>query len=169
MLVFPGGFAMLPLHTLLHPTDFSDRSEFGFGLACSLARDYGARLVVLHVASAPTVVYGEGIVPPDPEDFLAEAKESLDQIEAPAEGVQLERRLEEGDPAAEIVRVAKEIGADLIVMGTHGRTGLGRLLMGSVAERVLRQAPCPVLTVRTPFVETAPVQAEEPVAATTAS
>src|SRR4029077_7817095 len=107
---------------------FSDRSEFGFRLACSLARDYSARLVVLHVASAPTVVYGEGIVPPEPEDFLAEAKERLDQIEAPSEGVQLDRRLGAGDQAAEILRVAKEIGAGLTVMGTPGRTGLGRLL-----------------------------------------
>ena len=62
----------------------------------------------------------------------------------------LDRRMEEGDPASMIVRVATETGADLIVMGTHGRTGLRHLLMGSVAEYVVRKATCPVLTLRTP-------------------
>jgi len=57
----------------------------------------------------------------------------------------------EGDVATEILRLAQETGSDLIVMGTHGRTGLARLLMGSVAEQVVRKAPCPVLTVKTPF------------------
>jgi nucleotide-binding universal stress UspA family protein len=64
-----------------------------------------------------------------------------------------ERRLEEGDPATEICRVANEAGCELIAIGTHGRTGLGRLLMGSVAEQVVRRAPCPVLTVKAPFAE----------------
>jgi nucleotide-binding universal stress UspA family protein len=62
----------------------------------------------------------------------------------------VEHHLKEGDPAAEILRLAQEARVDLIVMGMHGRTGLGRLLMGSVAERVVRQAPCPVLTVKVP-------------------
>jgi nucleotide-binding universal stress UspA family protein len=63
----------------------------------------------------------------------------------------VERRLEEGLAVTEVLRVAQEVNADLIVMGTHGRTGLARLLMGSVAEQVLRKALCPVLTVKTPF------------------
>jgi len=96
--------ALLAIRTVLHPTDFSERSEFAFRLACSLARGYGARLVVLHVA----------------------------------------------EPPMEILGVAEETKCDLIVMGTHGRTGLGRLLMGSVAEQVVRKATCPVLTVKTP-------------------
>ena len=80
----------------------------------------------------------------------------------------MDTRVHEGDPATQIVRVAQETRCDLIVLGTHGRTGLGRLLMGSVAEQVLRKAPCPVLTVKTPFPETssAPgVPAREPVKA----
>jgi nucleotide-binding universal stress UspA family protein len=71
--------------------------------------------------------------------------------------VQVERRLEQGDAATEIVRVAQETHCDLIVIGTHGRTGLSRVLMGSVAEKVLRQAPCPVLAVKTPFENEAPI------------
>jgi nucleotide-binding universal stress UspA family protein len=147
---------MLPLHTVLHPTDFSERSEYAFRLACSLARDYGARLVVLHVATPPLALYGEGVILPEPEAHLAEARKRLDQLEAPGPGVRLERRLAEGDPAAEVLRLAREVGADLIVMGTHGRTGLSRLLAGSVAEQVMRRAACPVLTVRAPFPEAVP-------------
>ena len=65
----------------------------------------------------------------------------------------MEYRVQDGDPVVEILEVTREAPCDLIVMGTHGRTGLGRLLMGSVAEQVLRRASCPVLTVRTPFPE----------------
>jgi nucleotide-binding universal stress UspA family protein len=142
---------MLPIHTILHPTDFSERSQSALLLACALGRDYGARLVVLHVAVQPTIVYGEGVVPPDPELLLQEDREQLDRLPVPDANVRALRRLEEGDPATEILRVAGEINASLIVMATHGRTGLERLLMGSVAEQVMRKAPCPVLTVRTPF------------------
>jgi nucleotide-binding universal stress UspA family protein len=156
---------VLPVHTILHPTDFSDRSGYAFRVACSLTRDYGARLVALHVVTSPlTIVYGEGAVPLDPETFRAEAKVKLDSLEPPAPGMALERRLTEGDPAAEILRQAREIDADLIVMGTHGRTGLARLLMGSVAEQVVRQAPCPVLTVRTPMAEAVAIPVGAPLA-----
>ena len=144
---------MLPIHVILCPTDFSERSRSALHLACVLARDYGARLVVLHVAVAPTVVYGEGLVPPDTDLLLQEAQEELNRLEVPNADIRAERRLEQGDPAVETLRVALEIGANLIVMGTHGRTGLGRLLLGSVAEQVMRQAACPVLTIKTPFPE----------------
>jgi nucleotide-binding universal stress UspA family protein len=150
---------MLPIHTILHPTDFSPQSEHAFKLACSLARDHKARLVVLYVAPIPVVAYGEMVT------VLAESSErdrgraALDRVQAP-EGVVMETRLEEGEAAGEILRVVKEIAAGLIVMGTHGRTGLGRLLMGSVAEEVLRRAPCPVLTVKAPF----PAESEVPFA-----
>jgi nucleotide-binding universal stress UspA family protein len=147
---------MLAIHTILHPTDFSERSQHAFGLACALTRDYGARLIVLHVAEAPPVVYGEGLVPPNPEELRVAAQRQLDQLQVPHANVRAERRLGQGDVVTEILRVAQEVNADLIVMGTHGRTGLGRLLMGSVAELVVRKAACPVLTVKTPFSETAP-------------
>src|SRR5262245_12944554 len=142
---------MLPLHTILHPTDFSERSRNALHLACALARDYGARLVILHVAALPTVVSAEGVLPPDPELLYREAKEQLGRLEVPDANVRVERRFEEGVPVTVILHVAEEIHADLIVMGTHGRTGLARLLMGSVAEQVVRKASCPVLIVTTPF------------------
>jgi len=85
-------------------------------------------------------------------DYLGEAEAELEQLQLP-DDIRAERRFARGDPAEQILRVANEIHADLIVMGTHGRTGLERLLMGSVAEQVLRQAPCPVLTVRNPSAE----------------
>ena len=141
---------MLPVQTILHPTDFSKQSSYALGLACALARDYGARLVVLHVVAAPTVIYGEGVVPPNPEELRAAAQEQLNALDVPGLDVHAERRLEEGAATTEILRVAEELHADLIVMGTHGRTGLGRLLMGSVAEQVVRKALCPVLTVKIP-------------------
>lgn len=147
---------MLPIHTILHPTDFSERSEHALQLASALARDYGARLVVLHVATPPTIVYGEGILPPEPEILFQEARDHLNRLEVSDAKIRAERRFEVGDPATEVLRVAQEINANLIVMGTHGRTGLGRLLMGSVAEQVVRRASCPVLTVKTPLPETAP-------------
>ncbi|HLW67649.1 MAG TPA: universal stress protein [Gemmataceae bacterium] len=141
---------MFPIHTILHPTDFSERSANALQLACALACDYGARIVILHVVAPPAVIYGEGIVPPDPNESPAKAREQIERLEIPAAS-RAERRVEEGDPALKILDVAGEINADLIVMGTHGRTGLGRLLMGSVAEEVVRRAVCPVLTVTNPF------------------
>jgi nucleotide-binding universal stress UspA family protein len=142
---------MLPIHRILHPTDFSERSSTAFQLACALAHDYGARLVVLHVAQPPMIAYGEVVMPPPSLDYRKVAEDQLRQLQAPWAGLRLEHRLEEGDPAATILRVAQETGSDLVVLGTHGRTGLGRLLMGSVAEQVVRRAPCAVLTVKTPF------------------
>jgi nucleotide-binding universal stress UspA family protein len=144
---------MLAVRTILHPTDFSERSQYALALACALARDYGARLIIVHVVRLPVVAYGEGIVPPNPEVLRAAAQKELDQLLVP---VRAERRLEEGDVVGEILRVAREVHADLMVLGTHGRTGLRRLLMGSVAEQVVRKAACPVLTVKAPFPETAP-------------
>jgi nucleotide-binding universal stress UspA family protein len=142
---------MLPIRTILHPTDFSERAGYALQLAAALARDYGARLVVLHVVTPPTVVYGEAVVPVSPEELRAPAREQLDRLRLPRPDVRAERRLEEGEAVEEILRVARDIGADLIVLGTHGRTGLGRLLMGSTAETVVRKASCPVLTVKAPF------------------
>ena len=141
---------MFPIHTILHPTDFSERSANALQLACALACDYGARLVIMHVVAPPVIIYGEGIVPPDPHESSARAQEQIEHLEIPAAS-RAERRMEEGDPALKILQVAGEINADLIVMGTRGRSGLGRLLMGSVAEEVMRRAVCPVLTATNPF------------------
>jgi nucleotide-binding universal stress UspA family protein len=84
------------------------------------------------------------------------------RLQAPNSGVEIDRRLTDGDPYAEILRVAQECSCDLIVMGTHGRTGLRRLLMGSVAEKVVRHAPWPVLTVKILLPEPVPAPKEQP-------
>jgi nucleotide-binding universal stress UspA family protein len=160
---------MLPIRTVLHPTDFSDRSEFAFRLACSLARDYGARLIVLHVAVPPVAVYGEGMMAPAPEGNLDELRQQLELLLPRDPRVGVEHRLVEGDAAAEILQAAKDTGSDVIVMGTHGRTGLGRLLLGSVAEQVVRRAACPVVTVKTPLPRREPHPAEEPASEPAAS
>jgi nucleotide-binding universal stress UspA family protein len=148
---------MLAIRTILHPTDFSEPSQYALGLACALARDYGARLIVLHVAEMPTVASADGVVVPlNPEEVRGAAREQLDRLQVPQAIIRAERRLEQGDAVTEILRVAQEVHADLIVLGTHGRTGLGRLLMGSVAEQVLRRAMCPVLTAKAPLPDATP-------------
>jgi len=149
---FPEERIMLPIHTILHPTDFSERSGHALRVACALARDYGARLVVLHAAETPTVAFAEGFIPPDPEEPIRAARQEFEQLEIPATGTPIERRFEIGDATEMILQAAHEVQADLIVMGTHGRTGLRRLLMGSVAEQIVRRATCPVLTMTAPFV-----------------
>jgi nucleotide-binding universal stress UspA family protein len=144
---------MLPIRTILHPTDFSQRSENAFQAAHSLARDHGSRLVVLYVRAPTVVAYGElGPIVPDPIQTPQDVKDKLSELHVIDPWVGIDYRVADGDPALEIVRVAQEVGANLIVMGTHGRTGLGRLLMGSVAEAVLRRAPCAVMTLKAPFV-----------------
>jgi nucleotide-binding universal stress UspA family protein len=147
---------MLPIRTILVPTDFSEHATYGFRLACAVARDYDARVVLLHVVTPPPIaVYGEGVLPPEPAEPPDRLREQLREIMEREPEVATEPQLAEGDAAAEIVRAAGEFGCDLIVMGTHGRTGLGRLLMGSVAEQVVRKAPCPVLTLKSPHVRAA--------------
>ena len=136
---------MSTLRVILFPTDFSERAEAVFPLACALARDQGSRLVLLHV-DPPPLFHGEVVSRRQTPDYEEQLREALRRYEVP-QGVQPEYRLEEGPPAEGICRVAAELPADLIVMATHGRTGLRRLLMGSVTEQVLRQAPRPVLSV----------------------
>jgi len=142
---------MFPIKTILHATDFSESSGHAFRVACALASDYKARLVVLHALPAPVVGYPEGIVLTEPDEFRADAHARLAQLNPGDPATPMERLLSEGDPVTAIVETAKGHNCDLIVMGTHGWTGLTRLLMGSVAEGVLRRAPCPVLTIKVPF------------------
>ncbi|MFO0866294.1 MAG: universal stress protein [Gemmataceae bacterium] len=140
---------MIPLRVILHPTDFSADSAYAFDLACALARDHNGRVVVAHVGPTPTLGYSEGmIMPPDPEFLHAPLRDKLAAVRADDCTIEVEHRFLVGVAAEEIVRLAEELHCDLIVMGTHGRTGLRRVLMGSVAEQVLRKAPCPVLTVK---------------------
>lgn len=140
---------MIPAQTILHPTDFSDSATAAFRVACTLAKQWNARLIILHVYPPVTALYtGEGIVPPSVGPSRETLWERLQQIRPQDPNVQVEHVLVEGVEVPEILRVAKGRNVDLIVMGTHGRTGLGRILLGSIAEHVLRQSPCPVLTVR---------------------
>lgn len=141
---------MLPVKTVLYATDFSENSALAFRLACALAHDYGARLVILHVAGPALGLYSQGIYLPAPEGTLESLHDQLLQLQPHDRSIVTEHRLEEGEPVPEILTVAKEIKADVVVLGTHGRTGLGRLLMGSVAEQVVRKSTCPVLTVKQP-------------------
>lgn len=144
---------MFPIHTILHPTDFSEYSAGAFQVAHALARDYQAKLIVLHVSLPPVLVYAESIPINPPTEMLYDSlREKLRTMIPENATVPTETCLKEGDPATEILGVAKEKHCDLIVMGTHGRTGLTRLLMGSVTEDVLRKASCPVLTVKNPGV-----------------
>ena len=161
---------MLPLATILHPTDFSEHSEFAFRVASSLARDYNARLILLHVIPPPMVIYAGGAVPAETWPSVEEVKESLRNMEGRTHHVRVESQVMEGDPVDMILRAAEETHSDVIVMGTHGRTALARLLLGSVAEAVIRKAPCPVLTakpnlVRKKVVEESEAKAEAGVAA----
>lgn len=143
---------MLPFQTILCPTDFSDCARKAFHLAGSLARFHGARLILVHSIDVQYGPHGYGAVMVEvrPADYPRQMFEALKQLQPPYPEVRVEHVLAEGRPGTEILRVAQERGCDLIVMGTHGRTGLMSLLMGSVTEEVLRQAPCPVLTVRSP-------------------
>jgi nucleotide-binding universal stress UspA family protein len=111
-------------------------------------------LLVLHVLERPVFVYtGVLMAPPPPPaaDEREAVRAKLQRIQAPDGAVRVEHFLEEGDPATGILQAAQERKCDLIVMGTHGRTGLGRVLLGSVAEKVVRGASCPVLTVKAPM------------------
>jgi nucleotide-binding universal stress UspA family protein len=140
---------MMQLNTILHPTDFSDAADQSLSLARSLARDHGARLVLVSVPP-PVTPFADGYVPlNDMEGLLEETRRQLAELAAGITDVPVEIQVEYGSPGPVIVSVAEQCQADMIVMGTHGRTGLTRLVMGSVAEYVMHHAPCPVLTMRT--------------------
>jgi nucleotide-binding universal stress UspA family protein len=150
---------MIPVRTILCPIDLAEPCEPAFRLACSLARDQGASVIVLHVYPPPCC-HGEVVAQRPPDGYRESLRHLLRQYQAPGLPGGVDHRLEEGEPIPEILRVAREAAADLIVMGTHGRGGLSRLLLGSVAEHVLRAAPCPVLTVKMPSPERGPAADE---------
>jgi nucleotide-binding universal stress UspA family protein len=137
-------------HVILHPTDFSASAEAALQVARSIARISGARLILLHVAPFTVAVEG-GLTA---EFDVSYAPDALEMVRERTEGPDLKYPVEtwfsRGEAPDEIVRVADEIGCDLIVLGTHGRTGLGRLLMGNTAESVLPEASCPVIIVKSP-------------------
>ena len=143
----------IDVRRILVPVDFSDAVEPILEWAIHLAEEHGSELVLLHVYHLPVEFQQiEGAYLP--ADFWANVKQEAEQqLSALAErargrGVQVEQHVREGYPATVIVDEATELGADLVVIGTHGHTGLKHLLLGSIAERVVQRAPCPVLTVR---------------------
>ena len=146
---------MINLNRILLPTDFSENSAVAVSYACALAEQFGAELHILHVMQdLVTMIPEPGMAFPPPGDYMLELKASaekaLAEIPDPtwAAGKSVIRVTRQGTPFLEILRYAKDGNVDLIVLGTHGRSGLAHVLMGSVAERVVRKSPCPVLTVR---------------------
>ena len=140
---------------ILCPVDFSDSSDHAMRYAAALAGTFGAELTLLHVV-APVVsaLPGETALPDmlNMDEIVEACRERLEQTVGTlaADGLTVQHKVVNGVPFIEIIRYARDVKTDLIVMGTHGRTGLVHLLIGSVAERVVRKAPCPVLTVRHP-------------------
>jgi nucleotide-binding universal stress UspA family protein len=147
---------MRPFRKILVPTDFSDHASEALELAVDVAKRYEAIIHLLHVVQVPAYTLPDGVV-------VAGADVMLTLSEASAKGLAAAKAEAErlgagrvtvqstiGVPFTDIIRVARDEKADLIVMGTHGRTGLAHALLGSVAEKLVRKAPCAVLTVRSP-------------------
>ena len=149
------------LTKILAPNDFSDDSTRALGYAEEMARKFGAEIVVMHVDQplAPVMLAPEfgpsidtGVMSRIAEEQRLLAQKELDKIVARLRdgGLKARSLLRVGAPFLEIINAAQTENADLIVMGTHGRSGLAHVLLGSVAERVVQKAPCPVLTIRHP-------------------
>ena len=148
------------LKKILVPVDYSDGSRVAMEYALFLAERFDAKIEVLHVAEIPLGEEEHSVVKPDTgeEELLSElvvqqAVKAETEFLAPFvrdATIPIERSLLKGRPGKVIVEAATDRGADLIVMGTHGRSGFERLIIGSVAERVVRSAPCPVVVVRHP-------------------
>ena len=141
---------------ILVPIDFSELSGMALATAADLARRFSAHMTLLHVYPVPGYVLPDGFVPAGPEVLAqveARTQESLKAWQTEGQrlsGASVEIASSVGHAATEITQCALDRGVDLIVIGSHGRTGFAHLLLGSVAEKVLRSAPCPVLTMRAP-------------------
>ncbi len=146
---------MIKPKKILFPTDFSETSQEAAKYAVSYAQEFGSKVYVLHIVNEKII--SEGLNLPrliSVEDLEAEmtkeAKKRLQLFlgEEEAEGIDFETVIKRGVPFLEIIRFAKENDIDLIVIGTHGRSGFEHIIFGSTAEKVVRKAPCPVLSVR---------------------
>lgn len=146
----------MEIRSILVPIDFSECGNYALSYAASFARIFGASIICLHVIEplVPTVGYS-GMTEPLPmadisDQLEVSAERELPKIAESEEyaGLEVEELIVHGEAASEIVRVAKERGVDLIVVSSHGRTGLGRILFGSTAEAVVRHASCPVMVVK---------------------
>lgn len=146
------------LKKILLPTDFSGCANYALPYAAAIARATKAQIICVHVVEpvVPAVGY-TGLAEPLPIADISEQLEDSAERQLPklaeceeCAGLNVEEVIVHGDAAAEIVRVASEQEADLIVISSHGRTGLGRIIFGSTAESVVRHASCPVLVVKPP-------------------
>ena len=146
--------AMIRLKRILVPTDFSDSARHALTYGISFAKEFEAELLLLHVVETIPVGYASDLFPVPMAEVFQEmsgyAKAELAKLAAVAREKQVSVRemVVQGKPSAEIVRVAREETVDIIVLGTHGTGILDKALFGSTTERVVRKAPCPVLTCR---------------------
>ena len=144
---------MIKMKKVLVPTDFSDSARHALRYDISFAKEYGAELVLLHVVENLTVGYASDLFPVPMAEVFQEisgyAKTELAKLagEAKERDVRVTELVAQGKPSAEIIRYAAENAVDMIVLGTHGKGILDQALFGSTTERVVRRAPCPVLTV----------------------
>lgn len=146
---------MAAIKRIMTAVDFSETAHVAAQQAEELARSLGAELVVVHVLNEPAFALAEGsgyVSPAVVEEYAAAMKVKLNGIAQAlgANGAKVEAKLLHGVPHDAIVSCAQTEKADLLVLGTHGRTGISHLLLGSVAERVVRLSKVPVMTVRTP-------------------
>ncbi len=149
---------MVTIKNILVPTDFSESATAAYAYAREMAAIFKSKIILIHVYE-PIVFYSEApIGMPDLVDIEknihASSDQSMDRIidqhfrGGEHESLSVEKLLIQGKPFIEIIRVAKEQSVDLIIMSTHGRSALEHILLGSVTEKVVRKAPCPVLTIR---------------------
>jgi len=147
---------MQPFERILTAIDFSDNSGYAFDYALSLARQFNAELTLLHVINEPVDLRGFYVPHISFEELEKEietgAKSMMEEFcrEKLGDYKKVKTSIVSGTPFEEIIRTATDMNASLIVMGTHGRTGLDHIIFGSTAERVVRSASCPVLTVHLP-------------------
>ncbi|TWT57668.1 hypothetical protein KOR42_10310 [Thalassoglobus neptunius] len=146
---------MINLKKILIPTDFSEFSQHAIRYGCEFARKFEAKVHLINVVEdlypiVPEPGMATALSPPYFQELAESSRRAIESLPASemAKGVDIERVVVTGTPFLEIIRYAKEQDIDMIVIGTHGRSGLVQALMGSVAEKVVRKATCPVLTVR---------------------
>ena len=147
---------MIEIKKILIPTDFSEYSQFALKYAVALAESFKAKLYVMHVCEHSIMGAGPEAYHFSVPEFMAEVekneKETLEQIarELGSKGINVEPVFVTGRAYIDIVEKAKQLDVDLITLATHGRKGFGHFVFGSTAEKVVRLAPCPVLTVKHP-------------------
>jgi nucleotide-binding universal stress UspA family protein len=146
---------MLDINQILVPIDFTETSERALDYAVELAQKLGAKITVMHAYELPIYGFPDGALVASVDVATRISQASQEGLQAALDrrkdcGVEMRAILRDGPPADEIATVSEETGADLVVLGTHGRRGLRRAIMGSVAEEVIRACRCPVLTVHDP-------------------